>query len=128
MEEDILGAIERLSKAQNDIWYATLYSQEEQDEDIKILIKEYKNLQQIEQEHKKENGALREIIKELENSLVYMVNQFAYEDNNPKTKGSSLEKLYTGGLSALENAFNTLNIDEGIKREELYELLEEGEN
>lgn len=33
---------------------------------IETLIKEYKNLQQIEQEHKKENGALREIIKELE--------------------------------------------------------------
>lgn len=44
MEEDIKGAIERLSKAQNDIWYATLYSQEEQDEDIKILIKGYREL------------------------------------------------------------------------------------
>ena len=62
--------------------------------------------------------------KELKNSLVDMVNQFAYEDNNPKTKGSSLEKLYTGGLSALENAFNTLNIDEGIEREELWKLFQ----
>lgn len=33
---------------------------------LEYLFKEYKNLQQIEQEHKKENGALREIIKELE--------------------------------------------------------------
>lgn len=62
--------------------------------------------------------------KEFKNSLVDMVNQFAYEDNNPKTKGSSLEKLYTGGLSALENAFNTLNIDEGIEREELWKLFQ----
>lgn len=45
MEEDIKGAIERLSKAQNDIWYATLYSQEEQDEDIKLLIKGYRELE-----------------------------------------------------------------------------------
>lgn len=71
--------------------------------------------------------SLRNLInrnKELKNSLVDMVNQFAYEDNNPKTKGSSLEKLYTGGLSALENAFNTLNIDEGIEREELWKLFQ----
>lgn len=63
--------------------------------------------------------------KELKNALIDMVNQFAYEDNNPKTKGSSLEKLYTGGLSALENAFSILNIDEGIEREELWKLREE---
>lgn len=60
--------------------------------------------------------------KELKNSLIDMVNQFTYEDNNPKTKGSSLEKLYTGGLSALEDAFNILNIDEGIERGQLWKL------
>ena len=31
-------AIERLTKAQNDIWYATLYSQEEQDKDIQTVL------------------------------------------------------------------------------------------
>lgn len=39
MEEDIEGAIERLSKAQCDIWYAILYSQGEQDQDIETLLK-----------------------------------------------------------------------------------------
>lgn len=39
-------AIERLTKAQNDIWYATLYSQEEQDKDIQTVL----NLIQKQQE------------------------------------------------------------------------------
>ena len=60
--------------------------------------------------------------KKFKKALIDMVNQFAYEDNNPKTKGSSLEKLYTGGLSALEDAFDVLDIDEGIKREDLWKL------
>lgn len=79
---------------------------------------------QIIRRQKLEIDELRIKNKELKNSLIDMVNQFAYEDNNPKTKGSSLEKLYTGGLSALENAFNTLNIDEGIEREELWKLFQ----
>ena len=47
MEEDIREAIERLNLAQNDIGYATLYSQEEQDRDIQILIKEYRELDEM---------------------------------------------------------------------------------
>ena len=63
--------------------------------------------------------------KEYKNLLIDMVNQFAYEDNNPKTRGSSEEKLYTGGLSVLEDVFDLLDIDEGIKREDLWKLKEE---
>lgn len=69
MEKDIKGAIERLTRANNDIWYATLYSQEEQDKDIEILLKEYRQLQQIEKEHQKENGELRKKVKELEEAI-----------------------------------------------------------
>ncbi len=63
--------------------------------------------------------------KEYKNLLIDMVNQFDYEDNNPKTRGSSEEKLYTGGLSTLEDGFDLLDIDEGIKREDLWKLKEE---
>lgn len=38
MTDEEKKAIERLTKAQNDIWYATLYSQEQQDEDIKTIL------------------------------------------------------------------------------------------
>lgn len=56
--------------------------------------------------------------KEAKNLLIDMVNQFAYEDNKH-------ERLYTGGLSTLEDAFYFLDIDEGIKREDLWNLKEE---
>ena len=56
--------------------------------------------------------------KEAKNLLIDMVNQFAYEDNKH-------ERLYTGGLSTLEDAFYLLDIDEGIKREDLWKLKEE---
>lgn len=103
------------------------------EEDIKLLKEMKENCLKkrtfyIDDKAEKKAMAIDNIInrnKELKNSLIDMLNQFAYEDNNPKTKGSSLEKLYTGGLSALENAFNTLNIDEGIEREELWKLLED---
>ena len=63
--------------------------------------------------------------KETKNLLIDMVNQFAYEDFNPKTRGSSEQKIYTGGLSVLEDVFDLLDIDEGIKREDLWNLKEE---
>lgn len=55
--------------------------------------------------------------KEHRNALIDMVNQFADTDKEEK-------HLYTMGLSALENAFNVLDIDEGIKREDLWKLQE----
>lgn len=44
-----------------------------------------------------------------------MVNQFADEE-----KG----KLFTIGLSALENAFNVLDIEEGIEKQKLWKLMQ----
>ena len=63
--------------------------------------------------------------KEYKNLLIDMVNQFAYEDFNPKTRGSSEQNIYTAGLSTLEDVFDLLDIDEGIKREDLWKLKEE---
>ena len=59
----------------------------------------------------------KEEIKEYKNALIDMVNQFADTDKQEK-------RLSTMGLSALENAFSVLEIDEGIKREDLWKLQE----
>ena len=85
-------------------------------------LKAYKDrVNELKQELEKE----KEKNKEYKNLLIDMVNQFAYEDNNPKTRGSSEQKIYTAGLSTLEDAFYLLDIDEGIKREDLWKLKEE---
>lgn len=58
--------------------------------------------------------------KELEKALIDMVNQFAYDI---KRKNYENDKLYTGGLSALENAFCVLDIDECIRRKDLWKKI-----
>lgn len=68
--------------------------------------------------YKEENKILKLERKEYKNALIDMVNQFADTDKDEKY-------LSTMGLSALENAFDTLNIDEGIEREKLWKLIEE---
>ena len=94
-------------------------------QDIPLIegeLKAYKDrVKELKQELEKE----KEKNKEYKNLLIDMVNQFAYEDFNPKTRGSSEQKLYTGGLSTLEDVFDLLDIDEGIKREDLWKLKEE---
>ena len=57
---------------------------------------------------------------ELKYALLDMINQFAYDIKANKLEN---ERLYTGGLSALENAFSVLNIEEGIKRKELWDIM-----
>ena len=104
------------------------------EEDINILkqlIREYKRKPETQNEFfigLIEERALENLLtayekekekkKEAKNLLIDMVNQFAYEDNKH-------ERLYTGGLSTLEDAFYFLDIDEGIKREDLWKLKEE---
>jgi hypothetical protein len=51
-----------------------------------------------------------------------MINQFAYDEKRNKEED---EFLYTGGLGALEEAFDVLNIDEGIQRKELWNMIKE---
>lgn len=74
-------------------------------ENLKAIIKHYET---------QEKNKNREI-KELKYALYDMVNQFADEE-----KG----KLYTMGLSALENAFDVLDIDEGIENQKLWKLMQ----
>ena len=85
------------------------------EDDIQSILKKWKTAYEKEKEKN----------KEYKNLLIDMVNQFAYEDNNPKTRGSSEQKIYTAGLSTLEDAFYFLDIDEGIRREDLWKLKEE---
>lgn len=63
------------------------------------------------EKNKKDNDTY---IKELEYALFDMINQFSYSSNN---------KLHTGRLSALKNAFEVLNINEEITTERLQILM-----
>lgn len=45
MSKEVEEAMERLERAQNDICYATLYSQEEQDKDIETVLNYIKELE-----------------------------------------------------------------------------------
>ena len=95
---------------------------------IEKLIKEYKNLQQIEQEHKKENGALREIIKELEqNQCTHNIDNECIRKSKVKEKIAELEKrkkyLLDANLKDIGTMIGCEDCDEKIT---LYkELLEE---
>lgn len=111
-EEEIIETLE-----DRDDFIDTLYENYRQGT-VKSFDKAIQGLLDLYQKEKQKN-------KEFKNALIYMVNQFADTDDNPRTKGSTDEKLYTEGLSALEKAFCVLDIDEGIKREDLYKLLEE---
>jgi hypothetical protein len=63
-----------------------------------------------------EKQPTNKVILELENALYDMVYQFAFD---------SEDRLYTGGLSALDNAFDVLNINEGITREDFWKKQKE---
>lgn len=97
------------------------------DEDIEILekvIDTYKTWNELPYNFNKDIiQAIQNLIqrnKELENALIDMVNQFAYEETARKDEDF---KLYTGGLSALENAFSVLDIDEEIRRKDLWKKI-----
>ena len=54
-------------------------------------------------------------LNELKYALFDMVNQFAEDEEG---------RLYTKGLSALENAFYVLDIDEGIENKKLWKIMQ----
>lgn len=64
-----------------------------------------------------ENKQLNERVFELEDCVIDMLGQFAYSGNNKKYGG---EILYTGGLSALENAFSVMDIPDPVKKDDFY--------
>lgn len=66
--------------------------------------------------------AEKEKNKKLKKSLLYMVNQFAYDEKAARQED---ERLSTGGLSALEEAFDVLDIEERISRRKLWDMIQE---
>jgi hypothetical protein len=67
----------------------------------------------------------KERTKKLTSALVDMVNQFAYDDNESyyclSIDEYGLTKIHTGGLSALEDAFEVLELDDPCLRKDLWE-------
>ena len=67
MENDIEEARERLEKRIKDIWFSTTYSQEQEEEDLKILLLDYKRVlkenEQLSTEVNSLKGKLDEINK-----------------------------------------------------------------
>lgn len=59
-ENSIEEAIERLEKGINDIWFSTIYSQEQEEKDLKILLSDYKRvLKENEELHKEINERIK---------------------------------------------------------------------
>lgn len=105
MKEDIIGAIERLSKAQYDIGYATLYSQEEQDEDIKILIKGYKQLEE-------ENEIYKEELKKIDKAL-------NLEEGTAAPYRNEIIESFKKGIESLKEI-----IDNSVTKSKIKEIIE----
>ena len=88
------------------------------------LIERYKELVKIEKEHKKENGELREKVKELENAdltIVYM-NGFYDGEKKWKDKIKELFKYKEGLVLDIEN--HTILTDKTKQEEKEVETLE----
>jgi len=94
-----------------------------------IVLREELRLKNLVEKQQKEIEELKENNKKYKKALLYVINQFAYDEKRYKEEN---ELLYTGGLSTLEEAFDVLNIEEGITRKEIWrmiqELLEENNN
>ena len=60
-KEEIEKAKERIQNSLNDVWFGVLYSQEERDEDEKILLQYIQELETSNEELDKENNRLEKI-------------------------------------------------------------------
>ena len=100
---------------------------------LRNLIKEYKNLKEIEENHRKENGELREQVKELEEDLTSVYLKGIYDERDKRIalvkekieeldrKITYIESQYTnGGQKCNSNYLSAL-----YQKQVLQELLEE---
>ena len=62
-ENSIEEAIERLEKGINDIWFSTIYSQEQEEKDLKILLSDYKRVLKELEELKDTNCLVKRYFK-----------------------------------------------------------------
>ena len=95
MEEDI-KTLEELLKAskENDMYEGNKYFKS-----LEYFIKEYQDLKEIEENHRKENGELREQVKELEEDLTSVYLKGIYNERDKwialvKEKIEELNKAY----------------------------------
>ena len=97
---------------------------------LRNIIKEYKNLKEIEENHRKENGELREQVKELEEDLTSVYLKGIYDERDKridlvKEKIEELKKLITEAQKELGSASKEYTIYV-YQKDILQELLEEG--
>ena len=95
MEEDI-KTLEELLKAskENDMYEGNKYFKS-----LEYFIKEYQDLKEIEESHRKENGELRERVKELEEDLTSVYLKGIYDERDKwialvKEKIEEINKAY----------------------------------
>ena len=95
MEEDI-KILEELLKAskENDMYEGNKYFKS-----LEYFIKEYQDLKEIEESHRKENGELREQVKELEEDLTSVYLKGIYDERDKwialvKEKIEEINKAY----------------------------------
>ena len=87
---------------------------------INIAIAALESMQELEKSREKQKKCE---CKDLKEALIYMVGQFAYSGK----KKHGQETVCTGGMSALEIAFDALGIKEHTTHKKLWNLMEDSE-
>ena len=74
MENDIEEARERLEKRIKDIWFSTTYSQEQEEEDLKILLLDYKRVLKENEQLSTEVNSLKGKLDEIDKTNFPIIN------------------------------------------------------
>ena len=74
MENDIEEARERLEKRIKDIWFSTTYSQEQEEEDLKILLLDYKRVLKENEQLSTEVNSLKGKLDEIDKTNFQIIN------------------------------------------------------
>ena len=74
MENDIEEARERLEKRIKDIWFSTTYSQEQEEEDLKILLLDYKRVLKENEQLSTEVNSLKGKLDEIDKTNFTIIN------------------------------------------------------
>ena len=74
VENDIEEARERLEKRIKDIWFSTTYSQEQEEEDLKILLLDYKRVLKENEQLSTEVNSLKGKLDEIDKTNFPIIN------------------------------------------------------
>ena len=97
-KEEIEKAKERIQKSLNDIWFGTLYSQEENDEDEKILLQYIDQLEQY----------LEKISKQLDNVAIDQIPIGIAELQQENKRLTHTNKSYKGIINKLNKIIDEM--------------------